>query len=65
MTDKRRDAMEETHKYCVYMSDGILIGAFNDVQTAVDYANSRVGKYRQLFVRDTSNWELVHYTHSV
>ena len=59
MPTKQRDAMEETHKFCVYRSDGILIGAFHEKEVAIDYAKSRIGKYCKLFVRDTSNWELV------
>ena len=50
-----------THKYTVANTFGTVIGAFNNLQDAIDYANSRAGKYGELFVRDTSNYKLMHY----
>lgn len=50
-----------SHKYTVANAFGTIIGAFHNLQDAIDYANSRVNKHRELFVRDTSSFELMHY----
>jgi len=50
-----------THKYTVATSRGDVKGAFHKLQDAIEYADSRVNKYRELFVRDTLTFELMHY----
>lgn len=54
-------ATNETHKYTVATSDGVVIGAFHKLQDAIEYAESRKNKYTTLFVRDTSSYQLMHY----
>lgn len=53
--------MKTMHKYTVANAYGTVIGAFNNLQDAIDYANSRANKYGELFVRDTSTCGLMHY----
>lgn len=53
--------MTPTHKYTVATSRGDVIGAFHKLQDAIECADSRANKYRELFVRDASTFELMHY----
>ena len=49
------------HNYTVAKADGTVIGAFYHLVDAIEYAESRKNKYKELFVRDANSYELLHY----